>query len=79
MFLKKARRVWSGVRSGDDGDADAGSGAGAAEVDDAGRSTPESKLFRCPECDVVYLALEKENCSSCRNEVREVPGSLSDD
>lgn len=85
MFLEKARGLWATVR-GSTGD-DAGTGfardatAGErAEGSSAERdSTPESKLFRCPECDVVYLALEKETCSGCRNEVTEVTGSPTDD
>ena len=83
MFLEKARALWtaaSGETGGDagpgiTGDVGAGGeGEGATEAE----ATPDSKLFRCPECDVVYLALEKETCSSCRAEVTEVAGSPTD-
>ena len=41
------------------------------------RSVPQSSLFSCPECDVVYIAIDKETCSSCRGDVREVSPTLT--
>ena len=41
------------------------------------RSGPQSSLFSCPECDVVYIAIDKETCSSCRGDVREVSPTLT--
>jgi len=82
MFVEKVRTLWADVRgeTGDDGAIGAEDpGRDAAAAEPAGESTPDSRLFSCPECDAVYLALEKERCSNCRAEVTEVPGSLTDD
>lgn len=70
MIVEKVRSVWTRGR-------EAGSEHASEDADEHRSSTPDSKLFRCPTCDVVYLALEKEVCSSCRGEVREVSPSLS--
>lgn len=69
MIVEKVRSVWT--RAGEAG------GEHTAEDADERHSRPESKLFSCPTCDVVYLALEKDVCSSCSGEVREVSPSLS--
>lgn len=37
---------------------------------------PSTGLYECPACDVVYIAAEKDSCSSCRTDVREVPSTL---
>ena len=65
MLEEKVRSLWPGDSEAEGGDRSA---------DDPGTtgSGPASKLFSCPRCDVVYIALEKEACSSCRGELREV-------
>jgi hypothetical protein len=83
MLVEKVRTLWTDMR-GEMGDDDGAIGAedpgqDAAAAEPAGESMPDSRLFSCPECDAVYLALEKERCSSCRAEVTEVRGSLADD
>lgn len=70
MLVEKVRSVWErGQESGSETTSD--------ESEERGASTPDSKLFSCPECDVVYIALEKDVCSSCSGDVREVSPSLS--
>lgn len=71
MFEEKVRVLWDNVRGDVDGETQP---SGASEPSGSG---PRSKLFRCPECEVVYLALEKDVCSSCRGEVTEVSQTLT--
>jgi len=33
---------------------------------------PESNLYECPSCDAVYVAIDKETCSSCRTSVERI-------
>lgn len=70
MLVEKVRSVWSRDR-------EAGGEHASEDAGEQGTSTPDSKLFSCPACDIVYLALEKEVCSSCSGEVQEVSPSLS--
>jgi hypothetical protein len=37
----------------------------------------ESSLFACQECNSVYVALEKQTCSSCGTAVEEIPATLN--
>ena len=71
MLARKVRSLWS--RTGDE--------EGSERPHDDARGTAgsgsASKLFSCSECDVVYIALEKEVCSSCRGELREVPKTFT--
>lgn len=30
-------------------------------------------LFRCPDCDAVYVAIDKDACSTCETSVEEAP------
>lgn len=39
----------------------------------------ETTLFRCPSCDDVYVAVEKDTCSKCGGDVEAVPSTLADD
>lgn len=44
-------------------------------------ATPEesrSSLFRCPECESVYVATDKDACSTCETAVVRVPSTLSE-
>ena len=70
MLKEKVQSFWSKNRT-------EGGDASAASDSEPASSTPDSKLFSCPQCDVVYLALEKDVCSSCRSEVREVSTTFS--
>ena len=69
MLGEKVRDIWADVQSMTDAGTE-----GAAEESPA--AAPDSSLFQCSECDVVYIALEKDRCSSCRNEVTEVSPTL---
>lgn len=71
MIVENVRSLWTGIaaKADDVRPTEAASGTSS--------SSPDSKLFTCPRCDVVYLALEKDVCSSCRGEVQEVSTSLS--
>lgn len=71
MLAEKVRSLWSGVGTDEGSDRPADGTPGAAS------SSPASKLFSCAECDVVYIALEKETCSSCRGDLREVPKTFT--
>ena len=70
MLVEKVRTIWGNVQRGEQSDLLAGADAGAD-------AEPRSSLFQCSECDVVYIALEKDKCSSCRTEVTEVSPTLS--
>lgn len=35
-------------------------------------------LFRCPSCDTVYVAIDKEACSNCGTGVKQVRSTLRD-
>lgn len=71
MFVEKVRSLWGDARRRDEVE------SAPAEEPDGGRTEPVSSLFSCPECDVVYIALDKQQCSNCRSEVREVRSTLS--
>ena len=73
MFEEKVRALWDDVR----GDAGGKTRPGGASEDAGPGARPSSKLFRCPDCEVVYLAVEKDVCSSCRAEVTEVSPTLT--
>jgi hypothetical protein len=74
MLEDTVRALWADVRGVSGGKARSSGAAGEA----GSGARPNSKLFRCPDCEVVYLALEKESCSSCRGEVTEVSPTLTD-
>lgn len=71
MLAQKVRSLWS-----DTGEEE-GSRRPGGDTPGSAASSSASKLFSCSECDVVYIALEKEVCSSCRGEVREVPKTFT--
>jgi hypothetical protein len=70
MLVEKVRAIWGNVQSGRENALHAGDDAG-------GEAEPRSSLFQCSECDVVYIALEKDKCSSCREELIEVSPTLT--
>ena len=69
MLGEKVRGIWADVTSMTD--------SGARGAEDASGAEPDSSLFQCSHCDEVYIALEKDRCSSCRTEVTEVSPTLS--
>ena len=70
MLGEKVRSVWADVQSMTE--------TSSPLADEETEATePNSSLFQCSECDVVYIALEKDRCSSCREEVTEVSPTLS--
>ena len=48
------------------------------DVDTASRDEPPSSLFHCPECKTVYIATDKNTCSTCDETVEQVPSELSE-
>ena len=70
MLGEKVRDVWADVQ-------DMTGRSSLLEDDEVEGTEPNSSLFQCSECDVVYIALEKDRCSSCREEVTEVSPTLS--
>lgn len=38
---------------------------------------PQSSLFQCPDCESVYVAVDKERCTACETAVEQVPSTLS--
>ena len=71
MLEQKVRALWPGG-----GDPE-GSDRPADDASGSSTSGPSSKLLSCSQCDVVYIALEKDVCSSCRGELREVPKTFT--
>lgn len=49
-------------------------GAGASRQPDH----PDSSLFQCTECGTVYIATDKDECSTCGTDTDRVPSTLSD-
>jgi len=47
--------------------------------DTENREREETTLFRCPACDDVYVAVEKDTCSKCGGDVEEVRSTLAAD
>jgi hypothetical protein len=43
----------------------------------ASSATRNTKLFECPSCENVYVAVEKSACSNCDTPVEEVSATLS--
>lgn len=70
MLGEKVRSVWADVQN-------MTGTSSLLEDEDTEVAEPNSSLFQCSECDVVYIALEKDRCSSCREEVTEVSPTLS--
>lgn len=80
-MLDKIRESVSDVLSGGKGRSDdgpqagtmaekrvkAGSAGGSADTDE-----PESNLYECPSCESVFVAIDKETCSSCRTSVERI-------
>jgi ribosomal protein L37E len=44
----------------------------------SGAEPPDSSLFQCTECGTVYIATDKDECSSCGTGTDRVPSTLSD-
>ena len=38
----------------------------------------EPRLFYCPACETVYIAIEKRRCSGCDSTVESVPATLQE-
>lgn len=70
MLGEKVRDVWADVQ-------DMTGRSSLLEDEEVEGTEPSSSLFQCSECDVVYIALEKDRCSGCREEVTEVSPTLS--
>ncbi|AUG47333.1 hypothetical protein BVU17_07280 [Haloarcula taiwanensis] len=82
-MLDKIKKSVSDVLSGGKEQSDNGLQAGtvsnkriqaSSAGDDGADSTgePESNLYECPSCDSVFVAIDKETCSSCRTPVERI-------
>ncbi|KAA9407164.1 hypothetical protein Har1131_10265 [Haloarcula sp. CBA1131] len=82
-MLDKIKESVSDVISGGKGRSNDGPQAGtraekrvkASSAGDSGRDAadePESNLYECPSCDSVFVAIDKETCSSCRTSVEKI-------
>lgn len=53
---------------------------GVDRVASTGRETvateSPSSLYKCPECQLVYVAAEKQTCGTCQTSVTEIDKSL---
>lgn len=38
---------------------------------------PQAALFQCPDCESVYVAIDKRTCTPCETTVEQVPSTLS--
>ena len=60
-------------------DARDGAGKGPAATQRRGDGTTrEASLFQCPDCEAVYVATDKDTCSTCGAAVDQVPSTLAD-
>ena len=48
----------------------ASSASGSSDGSDA--DEPESNRYECPSCDAVFVAIDKETCSTCRTSVKRI-------
>lgn len=81
-MLDKLKKSVSDVLSGGKRQSDSGPQAGTvaenrvqADSSDDGADAadePESNLYECPSCDSVFVAIDKETCSSCRTPVERI-------
>jgi len=70
--LNDARERATGVRT------DEGQPLGRTRTGGAASSAERNtKLFECPSCETVYVAVEKSACSNCDAPVEEVSATLS--
>lgn len=37
---------------------------------------PQAALFQCPDCESVYVAIDKRTCTACETAVERVPSTL---
>ncbi|WP_123538264.1 hypothetical protein [Halosimplex salinum] len=58
-----------------DGDGDGGRGRDGTAGPSSGT---RSSLFRCPGCETVYVAVDKDTCSTCESAVEPVPSTQSE-
>jgi hypothetical protein len=83
-MLDRIKESVSDVLSGGKGRSDDGPQAGTmaekrvkassatGSGDDADDDEPESNLYECPSCESVFVAIDKETCSSCRTSVERI-------
>lgn len=85
-MLDKIKDSVSDVLSGGKGESDDGtqartvadkrararSAGGSGDSDGPVADEPESNLYECPSCESVFVALDKETCSSCQTPVEQI-------
>lgn len=53
------------------------SAPGESDAPSDERTEAATGLFRCLNCDTVYVAVEMEACRACHSDLREVPSTLA--
>lgn len=38
---------------------------------------PQPALFQCPDCESVFVAVDKQTCATCETDVEQVPSTFS--
>lgn len=56
---------------------DASDGEDDGEADRTQQDAPRAALFQCPDCESVYVAVDKGRCETCETAVEQVPSTLS--
>lgn len=46
---------------------------------DGDSEAPDPRLYRCPDCDTVYIAAETQLCSSCDTTAEQIPSTIGAD
>ena len=47
------------------------------DADPSPQNDARSTLYQCPDCESVYVAIDKEACDTCDTAVEEIPSTLS--
>lgn len=78
MFERIKQVIHSGGRVHGDGDTSATSRSELGDEAGASRDEqPSSGLFRCDSCEAVYIAQNKETCSTCGTAVSQIRATPS--
>jgi hypothetical protein len=40
--------------------------------------TPKPSLYQCPSCETVFVAVDKQTCSTCETDVERVPTAVTE-
>jgi hypothetical protein len=48
-------------------------------TEDGDPETPDSRLYRCPDCETVYIAVDTHLCSSCDTAAEQILSTIGAD